>query len=298
MKIGLIGLGRMGQSIAHRLLQAGHEVVAFDLDEVARSAVQKMGAVVAADTADVATQARIIWLMVPAGKVVDAVLQQLESNLQEGDIIIDGGNSKFSDSMLRGTRLSEQGVFFLDCGTSGGLKGREIGFSLMVGGDKQAFEKAKPIFESVATADGFGYMGRSGAGHYVKMIHNGIEYALLQAYAEGFHLLKAGEFSDLDLEEVSRVWMHGSVIRSWILDLAHEILQKDQELKNVSGEVAHTGMGAWTVDEAHKQKIPVKLIEDALIVREQSQQTGGNYATKIVAMLRNKFGGHAVKKFK
>ena len=295
MNIGLIGLGKMGSSIAYRLIKSKINVIAFDFDKNAQDEAKKIGAQIAKDVADVAQETEIIWLMLPSGKAIDNTIEKLEKNLKPGNIIIDGGNSKFSDSMIRSEKLSKVGIYFLDCGTSGGLHGCEIGFSLMIGGNREAYEKAKPVFEAVAAPEGYGYMGLSGSGHYTKMIHNGIEYALMQAYAEGFHLLKDGKFKNLNLEEISRVWLHGSIIRSWILELAHEIFESDQDLSKVSGEVEHTGMGSWTVEEAKKQKIDVTLIEKALDIRKNSQKTGGNYATKIVALLRNKFGGHAVK---
>lgn len=189
-------------------------------------------------------------------------------------------------------------MFFLDCGTSGGLHGKAVGFCLMVGGDKAAYTKIYPLLEAIAMPEGVGYMGPSGTGHYVKMVHNGIEYALLQAYAEGLHVIKEGTFKDqvLDLDEITRVWNNGSIIRSFILQLLHDIVQKDQELKNISGEVAATGMGKWTVEEAEQRNIPVDLIKRSLEIRDWSQQTGGNYATKLVSMLRNSFGGHEFKK--
>lgn len=294
MNIGLIGLGRMGLALITRWRAAGLEVIAFDVDKGARSAGESRRAKVVDSVAQVAHAARVIWLMVPAGKV-NEVLEQLLPSLQKGDIVIDGGNSKFSDSIVRANRLQEYGIFFLDCGTSGGLKGEEIGFSLMVGGDKSAYDKVEPIFDALAAPGGYGYMGPSGTGHYVKMIHNGIEYALLQSYAQGFHLLKQGRFEELDLELISRVWMNGSVIRSWILELAHSVFLDDQELHNISGELGHTGMGAWTVEEAQTQNISVDLIKRALDIRLESERTGGDYSTKLVALLRNKFGGHPVK---
>jgi len=297
MKIGLIGLGRMGNAIGQRAVRAGHEVVGFDLSAESQQAAQKVGITLANNVSDVAQQTRVIWLMVPAGEIVDTVIKQLLPHLQEGDIIVDGGNSKFTDSIARAKKLAASGIIFLDCGTSGGLLGRDIGFSLMVGGDKEAYTKILPVLQAIAAPGGVGHVGPSGAGHYVKMVHNGIEYAILQAYGEGFHLIKDGTFKDaaLDLQEVSRIWTHGSVIRSWLLDLAHEVFVEDQELKNISGEVAEGGTGRWTVEDAHKNKIPVQLIEDSLTIRKLSRETGGNYATKVVAMLRKKFGGHKVK---
>jgi len=301
MKLGIVGLGKMGNAIAYRLLQGGHEVVGFDLDEKALRVAQTIGVEAADSIEDVAKKSSIVWLMVPVGNPVDSTIEKLIPHMGKDDIIIDGGNSKFTDSIKRYELLKEHGIFFLDCGTSGGLAGREIGFSLMVGGDKSAYEKAVSILKSIAAPQGFGYMGPSGAGHYVKMVHNGIEYGLLQAYAEGFHILKAGQYKDLDLEKISSVWLHGSIIRSFILELSHEIFKEleskvEKDVSKIIGEIAEGGTGRWTVEEAEKQNIPTPVITQALKVRAWSRETGGDYATKLIALLRNKFGGHAVKK--
>lgn len=296
MKLGIVGLGRMGSAIAHRVLQVGYEVVGYDPNEQALKEAEKIGVKPVSSLEQLAKETNIIWLMVPAGKPVDDSLRKLEKHLSAGSIIIDGGNSKFTDSMERAATLKKLGILFLDCGTSGGLRGKDIGFSLMVGGDRSAYDKVKPLLQAIAAPNGFGYMGPAGAGHYVKMVHNGIEYAIMQAYGEGFHLLKDGPFKDLDLANVASVWRNGSVIRSWLLELAHEIFMQDQELKDISGKVAESGMGRWTVEQAQEHQIPAQLIEDALAIRFLSQQTGGNFGTKVVAMLRNKFGGHSVEK--
>lgn len=295
MKLGIIGLGKMGSAIAHRVLLAGYKVVGYDSDVEAGEMLKKMGGEIVASLHELPKHAEIIWLMVPAGDPVDEVLSVLQKQLQHTHILIDGGNSKFTDSIRRAQELKKHGISFLDCGTSGGLRGQDIGFSLMIGGEYDAFRKAELFFKAIAAPSGYGYMGQSGAGHYVKMVHNGIEYALLQAYAEGFHLLKDGQFKQLDLSEVASVWCNGSVIRSWILELCHEIFLKDQSFKNISGKIEESGMGRWTVEEAQKQKIPVTLIDDALEIRFWSKESGGNYATKLVALLRNKFGGHPIQ---
>lgn len=299
MKFALIGLGKMGEALAYRALQAGHEVFGFDLNAENCAIAAQSGVQIVSSVADFAHKdIHIFWLLVPQGKVVDDVIAQLQPVLQAGDIIIDGGNSKFTDSMRRAQELALHDVFFIDCGTSGGVNGRKNGFCLMVGGDKTAYDTSKPLLRSVATPGGCAYVGPSGAGHYVKMVHNGIEYGLLQAYAEGFDVLKNGEFESahLDLEKIASLWNHGSVIRSWILELVEDIMKEDQNLDDIAGNVAATGMGQWTVESAHKSKIPVPVIEESLKVRQWSEKTGGNYATKIVAMLRNKFGGHMVVK--
>jgi 6-phosphogluconate dehydrogenase len=250
--------------------------------------------------AAVADRVRVIWIMVPAGKPVDDVLAALRSHLQAGDLIIDGGNSHFKDSIRRCSDVQKINVHFLDCGTSGGVHGKELGFALMVGGDRAAFAMAAPIFKALAVGGdcGYAYLGPSGAGHYVKMVHNGIEYALLQAYAEGFHLLKDGSYKDLNLEQVCQVWNGGSVVRSWIVELARQVFERDQALTSVGGQIGENKTGQWAVDEAHERCVPVKMIEDALAIRAWSRETGGNYATKVVAMLRHQFGGHAVKQTK
>jgi len=295
MKVGVIGLGRMGNAVAYRLIQGGQAVFGFDIDEEAKKDAESLGVRIISSLQEMAKEVDIFWLMVPAGKIVDSTLNDLKKNLKKDDILIDGGNSKFTDSIRRAEELKQDSIYYLDCGTSGGLRGREIGFSLMIGGNEKAYEKAKPIFKAIAAPDSFGLVGPSGAGHYVKMVHNGIEYALLQAYAEGFHLLKDGYYSDLDLEKISRIWSKAAVVRSWILDLAHNVFKEDQELKSISGEVGGGQTGRWTVQEAEKQHIPVPLIKEALEIRDESKKTGGNYATKLVALLRNQFGGHSYK---
>lgn len=296
MNVGVIGLGRMGVIIAQRLIKAGHDVYGFDLSEASQKKAQEAGVSVVADVKELAEKTRIFWLMIPAGDPVDRVLETLSEFLQPGDIVVDGGNSYFQNTLKRYAKLAEKNVSYMDCGTSGGVKGKEIGFSLMIGGDKQTFEKIEPLFEAIAAPDGYAYMGPSGAGHYVKMIHNGIEYSMLQAYAEGFHLLKKGHYKDLDLARISKVWNHGSVIRSWIGELLHGIFSHDQELEDISGEIGENMTGRWTMDEAERQNIAMDLLKRSLEVRKESRKTGGNYATKVVAMLRNAFGGHEVKK--
>jgi len=295
MKLGIIGLGRMGASIAWRAIQAGHEVVGFDLDQKNSDDAKNFGVHIVPTIAQVAQATAIVWIMVPAGDPVDQVIGQLRAHLQSDAIIIDGGNSHYPDSIRRAKELEVCNIHYLDCGTSGGLRGRVEGFSLMIGGHKAAFEKIVPLCKAIAAPQGYALVGPSGAGHYVKMVHNGIEYALLQSYAEGFQLIKEGSFKkdDLDLEHITQVWMHGSVIRSWILDLSHDVFKDDQKLDTISGAVGDNGTGKWTIDDAHKNNVPVPLIEKSMDIRVWSRQTGGNYATKVIAMIRNKFGGHA-----
>jgi 6-phosphogluconate dehydrogenase len=289
----------MGNAIAERLIVAGHEVIGFDPMEQTRMASQQIGVVLADSIPAVCQQVNIVWLMVPVN-VVESVVQEVRRHMQPGAIIVDGGNSFYKDSQKRAQELVREGIAFIDCGTSGGVHGRENGFCLMVGGDEKAYAKILPLLVAIAAQDGLAHVGASGAGHYVKMVHNGIEYGLLEAYAEGFQLLKKGSFAQghLNLEEIARIWNVSSVIRSWILELTRQIFQEDQKLSQVSGEIAETGMGKWTVQEAQEHGIPVDVIEKSDEVRTWSRKTGGDYRTKIVALLRNKFGGHTVKKIK
>jgi len=302
--VGVIGLGRMGLAIASRLLHAGHAVIGFDPDEQARKNFdllqknlrKKSHHTPATSTlTDLPISCPFIWLMVPAGKIVDDVLEQIVPHVQPKTIIIDGGNSHFPDTVRRAQALAKKNIFYLDCGTSGGLKGKEIGFSLMIGGNEQAYKKAETIFAAIAAPSGYGYMGPSGAGHYVKMVHNGIEYSLLQSYAEGLNLLKHGSYKNLDLALVTQVWSNGSVIRSWIVDLLQEIFATDQDFATISGAIGENFTGQWTLAEAKKQNIDMSLLQHSLKVRALSRESGGDYATKLIALLRNKFGGHPIK---
>lgn len=296
MNVGIIGLGRMGEALAYRAIKGGFKVFGFDPNASACATAAHSGVHIVENINNFADQdIHIFWLMIPQGNLIDKVIEQLRGIVQQGDIIVDGGNSKFSDSIRRAHELAKDAIHFIDCGTSGGIHGREHGFCLMIGGNKNAYATIEPLLKVIAARDGYAYLGSSGAGHYVKMIHNGIEYGVLQAYAEGFHVLKDGLFkNELDLEKIALLWNHGSVIRSWILDLIYEIMKEDQKLEHINGNIASTGMGLWTVEQAHKSDIPVPVIEESLKVRAWSEKTGGNYATKMVAMLRNKFGGHTV----
>jgi 6-phosphogluconate dehydrogenase len=296
MNIGIIGLGRMGAAIAFRLIKAGHTVTGFDPSIEAQTAAQEIGVTCVQLISDVCKDARIVWLMVPAGKAVDDALAGIQGTLQKGDIIIDGGNSFYQQSVERAQRAALSSIAFLDCGTSGGLYGKEHGFSLMIGGDKTAYEQALPVFQAIAQPDGYAHVGPSGAGHFVKMVHNGIEYALMQSYAEGFHLLKKGPYSDLNLEQIAAVWNHGAIIRSWLLELIQQIYSRGSDLKDISGAVGENQTGFWTAKTAKERGIPVKMIEQALDIRAWSRQDGGNYATKLVALMRHEFGGHEIKK--
>jgi 6-phosphogluconate dehydrogenase len=294
MTVGVIGLGRMGEAVAYRLAQAGFSVMGSDPNSELKEQIEKEG-IQFISLIELAKNVDVIWLMVPAGAVVDQVIAAITPHAKKGVIIIDGGNSNFNDSQRRYKELVAQEFSFVDCGTSGGIHGRELGFSLMIGGDKKVYDTIEPLFKILAAPGGYAYMGRSGAGHYVKMVHNGVEYALMQAYAEGFQLLKEGAFKsdDLDLVAVTKVWTNGSIIRSWLVELSHQIFVEDQKLDTISGRVHESGTGAWTVEEAHREHVPVPVIEKALLLRKESRDTGGNYASKVVALMRNKFGGHA-----
>lgn len=298
MNIGIIGLGRMGNAIAKRIHHAGHVVIGYDVDQHARASAESVGITTVNAVEFLPDKVDIIWLMLPAGDIVDQVLHKLKPRLKPETIIIDGGNSNYKDSIRRAEELAQDGIQFLDCGTSGGLQGAEDGFSLMVGGQQLAYLHVVPILKAIATKQGYGLVGPSGAGHYVKSIHNGIEYGILQAYAEGFQVIKEGHFKDvpLDLAQVSDIWMHGSIIRSYLLQLAHEVLQKDQQLQAYSGYVAEGGTGLWAQQEADEHAIATPVLKASLQVRAESRTTGGNFATKLIAMVRNKFGGHPVKK--
>ena len=297
MKVGIIGLGKIGSAVAQRLVNAGHEVIGFDQDQAAMAQAKSLGVSVVTSLSDIPKTVRVLWLYVPAGSTIDIIIASLVPDLKPGDIIIDGGNSKFTDSMRRATMLAPLKIFYLDCGTSGGLQGGGNGFCLMVGGDPDSFTKIRTLFEAVAAPGGLAHVGPSGAGHYVKMVHNGIEYGLLQAYAEGMQLIKEGSFKNenLDLEQISRIWQHGSIIRSWILELTHNILARDQKLEHVIGQIEETGTGRWAVEDAQQHDITMPLLQASLDVREKSRQTGGNYATKLIALMRHEFGGHPFK---
>ncbi|MCQ9208388.1 MAG: decarboxylating 6-phosphogluconate dehydrogenase [Omnitrophica bacterium] len=300
MKIGMIGLGRMGANMIERLKQHGHQVVAFDINAEARKTVESKGVLVVDSLEGFKTAIdtpRIIWVMVPAGKPTEDTINSLADILDKGDIVIDGGNSYYKDSIRRSQNLKEKEIYFLDAGTSGGIWGLKIGYCLMVGGEKQAFTKAEPIFKDLAPKDGYAYIGASGSGHFVKMVHNGIEYALLQAYAEGFEIMQAKKEFNLDLGKISHLWNQGSVIRSWLLELAEDAFRKDPDLKSIKGYVEDSGEGRWTVAEAINENVPAPVITLSLLERFRSRQDE-SFSAKTIAALRNEFGGHAVKKNK
>ncbi|MEF8829945.1 MAG: decarboxylating 6-phosphogluconate dehydrogenase [Halobacteriales archaeon] len=298
MELGVIGLGRMGRIVAQRVLAAGHDVVAYDVDQAAVADAADAGATPADSIGDLATtlgEDKRIWLMVPAGDPVDAALSELAPHLDRDDVVVDGGNSHFEDSVRR---TESTDAAYLDCGTSGGPAGAELGFSLMVGGPKWAYEDLRPVFDAVATGpDGHERLGPSGAGHYVKMVHNGVEYALMQAYGEGFELLYEGRY-DLDLEAVARTWNNGAVIRSWLLELVEEAFREEgTDLGTVADHVAGGSTGTWTVQEGLQQEVPLPLIYAALAERFGSRATGdgaGRFARRLANRLRYGFGRHEV----
>src|SRR5438105_13855662 len=298
MRLAMIGLGRMGGNMTERLMKGGHEVVAFDRNRDVVDKYVMHGATGAYSITDVPPKLkgpRIVWIMVPAGKPVDETIVQLLPGLSNGDVIIDGGNSNFRDSMRRAAELKGKGIHFVDSGTSGGIWGLENGYCLMIGASDEAFALCEPIFKSLAPPDGYGHMGPPGSGHYVKMIHNGIEYGALQAYAEGYEILHASKDFKLDLHQISKVWNHGSVVRSWLNELAELAFAHDPNLDQLKGFVEDSGEGRWTIQEAIDLDVPAPVITLSLLARLRSRQAD-SFSAKVIAALRNEFGGHAVKK--
>jgi 6-phosphogluconate dehydrogenase len=299
MQIGFVGLGRMGANMVHRLRRdAGHAVVAFDPNEQARASVEEYGAATVPALADLASRLeapRAVWMMVPSGQITEQTIDGLLASLERGDTIVDGGNSNWHDSVARAQRCKEHGISFIDAGTSGGIWGLTVGYCLMVGGDVDAVERLRPIFETLAPEDGFLHVGPAGSGHYVKMVHNGIEYGMLQAYAEGFDILHASKaFPGLDLQGIAHLWNQGSVVRSWLLELAESAFEKDPQLSGLRGWVDDSGEGRWTIDEAMNLSVPAPVLVLSLMARYQSRQPDG-FGNKVIAALRNEFGGHAVQ---
>jgi len=297
MELGMIGLGRMGANMTERLVLGGHRIISYDRSPEAIQRVVDKGAVGSRSLADFVqqlSQPRAAWLMVPSGDPVDQTIEQLLPQLAKGDVIIDGGNSYYKDSIRRAEKLKQQGIYFVDAGTSGGIWGLRVGYCIMLGGEKQVVERLDPIFKTLAPKDGYLHVGPSGAGHFVKMIHNGIEYGMLQANGEGFELLKASGF-DLDLGKIAHLWDQGSVVRSWLLELAESAFNKDPELASIKGYVEDSGEGRWTVLEAVERDVPASVLTLSLFARFASRQED-SFSAKVIAALRNEFGGHAVKK--
>lgn len=297
MQIALIGLGKMGYNLGLNLHQRGHEVHAYDLNQETLASMKQKGIATASSIAQLVhslEERKVIWLMIPAGEAVDLTLQELTPMLRAGDIIIDGGNSNYKDSVRRAKQLDAHGIDFLDCGTSGGTKGALHGICAMVGGKKEAFTYCEPFLRDISVPDGYLYCGPPGAGHFVKMIHNGIEYGMMQAIAEGFEVLHKSEFN-LDLRAVAGVWNHGSVVRSWLMELTENALSKDPNLDAIKGIMHSSGEGKWTVETALEKQIATPVIALSLLMRYRSLQDD-TFSGKIIAALRNEFGGHAVEK--
>jgi 6-phosphogluconate dehydrogenase len=300
MELAIIGLGKMGGNMARRLLKGGHRVVGYNHSpDITKQLAADAGLTPAYSTAEVVkllAEPRIVWVMVPAGAPTEDVIHELASILSPGDVIIDGGNTYYKDDIRRAAALQPAGIHYVDAGTSGGIWGLSEGYSLMVGGDPGVVERLRPIFETLAPAPdkGWGRVGGHGAGHFVKMIHNGIEYGLMQAYAEGFEIMRAKQDFALDLEQISQIWRYGSVVRSWLLDLIANALEEDQALTHIKGWVADSGEGRWTVAEAIDLDVPAPVITLSLQERFISRQSD-SYAAKLLAAMRNQFGGHPLK---
>jgi 6-phosphogluconate dehydrogenase len=297
MRIGFVGLGRMGANMVRRLLKDGHEVVAYNRTAEKTKEIEGEGALGSYSIAELVSKLekpRAVWIMVPAGDATEAQVAELMEHLEPGDTIIDGGNTNFHDDQRRHAALAEKGVNYVDAGTSGGVWGLQVGYCLMVGGDEAAVKPLEPIFLSLAPAGGYLHVGGAGAGHYVKMVHNGIEYGLMQSYAEGFEILHASSYP-LDLAGIADLWMQGSVVRSWLLELAARAFKANgQDLEHLKGYVADSGEGRWTIQEAIDHDVPAPVITLSLLTRLRSRQDD-SYGAKVLAALRNEFGGHEVK---
>jgi 6-phosphogluconate dehydrogenase len=300
MDIAMVGLGKMGANMAQRLLEGGHRVVAFDLSEESIREMEAHGAEGARTLDEVVEKLaapRVVWVMVPSGKPVESAIEGLGERLSAGDVVVDGGNSNYRDSMQRAEMLKEKGIHFVDVGTSGGVWGLTEGYSLMVGGEAAAVEIVRPALETLAPnpAQGWGHVGPSGAGHFVKMVHNGIEYGMMQAYAEGFELMDRKEAFGLDLGQIANIWRFGSVVRSWLLDLTAQTLRENPTLEGIAAYVPDSGEGRWTVVESIDLKVPIPVITLALQQRFRSRQDS-SFAAKLLSAMRGQFGGHKVKK--
>jgi 6-phosphogluconate dehydrogenase len=297
MRLGMVGLGRMGANMAQRLVKGGHEIIAYDAAPKVRNAyvgqsVDSLQALVAA-----LSPPRVLWMMVPSGDPTEATTSTLASLLSAGDTLVDGGNSNYKDTQRRAQDLAARGIRYVDCGTSGGVWGLENGYSLMIGGDEAAVAKLRPVFETLAPAKdrGWGRVGPSGAGHFTKMIHNGIEYGLMQAYAEGFSILEHKHELEIDLHQVAEIWRHGSVVRSWLLDLTSAALKENPGMSGIAPHVSDSGEGRWTVQEAIDLDVPAPVITLALLARLRSRDDA-SFADRLLAAMRQQFGGHAVRK--
>jgi len=300
MKFGMIGLGRMGGNMVRRLLKGGHQVVVFNRSPGPVEEAAKDSAIPSTSVDDLISKLespRVVWIMVPAGDATQAMIDNVASKLNPGDIIIDGGNSNYKDSIRRGEALKAKGLHFIDVGTSGGIWGITEGYSMMVGGENEAVARIHPLLETLAPAadQGWGHVGPTGSGHFVKMVHNGIEYGMMQAYAEGFEIMRAKQEFNLDLHQIAELWRFGSVVRSWLLDLTANALKENPNLDGIKAWVADSGEGRWTVAEAIDQDVPAPVITLSLMMRFVSRQDD-SYAAKLLAAMRNQFGGHEIKK--
>ena len=299
MELGMVGLGRMGGNMVQRLLNGGHRVVTYDRSAEAVNTSKSQGAVGASSLEDLAgqlSQPRAVWMMVPAGPPTEDTIDSLIPLLSAGDTVLDGGNANYKDSMRRAERLAGHGIDFMDVGTSGGIWGLAEGYSLMIGGEKHVYQRLEPIFQTLAPGvdQGLSHVGPAGAGHFVKMVHNGVEYGLMQAYAEGFEIMEAKKEFGLDLGQIAQGWRHGSVVRSWLLDLAAAALEEDPNLDNLEAYVDDSGEGRWTVQESIDLAVPAPVITLSLQQRFRSRQDGP-FGAKMLAALRQQFGGHAVR---
>ncbi len=299
MQIGMVGLGRMGMNMARRLVQGGHEVAGYNLEpEAVREAESHgiRGAYSLSELTGCLSTPRTVWIMVPAGKPVENTVQELASLLHEGDIVINGGNSSYQDDLGYAETLGKREIHFLDVGVSGGIWGLREGYCQMIGGEKKIYDYLEPVFKTLAPEQGYLYCGKTGAGHFVKMIHNGIEYAMMAAYGEGFEILKASPYSaGLDFSRVAGLWNHGSVIRSWLLELIEKAFSKDPDLAGIEGYVEDSGEGRWTVQQAVETGVPIPVIALSLFRRFRSRQED-SFGDRVIAALRREFGGHAVKR--
>jgi 6-phosphogluconate dehydrogenase len=296
MRVGFVGLGRMGANMVRRLVRDGHEVVAYNRTPEKTREIMAEGVDGAFSLEELVTKLaapRAVWVMVPAGDATEAMIAELMELLAPGDTIIDGGNTNFHDDVRRHAMVAAKGLKYVDAGTSGGVWGLQVGYCMMVGGDRDAVEPLEPVFRTLAPPDGYAHVGGPGAGHYVKMVHNGIEYGLMQAYAEGLEIMHAGDY-DLDLAQIAGIWRYGSVVRSWLLDLLHDALSKNPDFEGIKDWVADSGEGRWTVQEAIDHDVPAPVITLSLQARFRSRQDA-SYGAKVLAALRNEFGGHAVK---
>jgi 6-phosphogluconate dehydrogenase len=295
MELGMVGLGKMGINMVFRLLEGGHKVVVFNRTRSKEEPVKNKGAVGSDSIEELVsklTAPRIVWLMVPAGDTTDLMIEEVSKYVEKGDIVIDGGNSYYKDSIRRHDLLKEKGINLIDAGTSGGKLGLKEGYCSMVGGEKEIFEYCEPIFKTLAPEKGYLYTGKSGAGHYVKMVHNAIEYGMMEAYAEGFEILKTSDFN-INLTEVTELWRHGSVVRSWLLDLANNAFKLDPELNNLGPTVDDSGEGRWTLKEAIDNAVPAPVLAESVFARFRSRQEN-SFANRVLAALRHQFGGHPV----